>query len=50
MSNPLMLVCIAQGMIFAKISLQEFNLLIYMYNGYGFFPFKFFATYVFVMA
>lgn len=37
-------------MIWAKISFQLANLFIYMYNGKGFFPFKFIATYIFVMA
>ena len=50
LQNPLVLICGAIGMIFAKIMLQEANLLIFAYNGYGFFPFKFMATYIFVMA
>lgn len=37
-------------MIWTKISFQLVNQLIYMYNGTGFFPFKFMATYIFVMA
>jgi hypothetical protein len=50
MQNPLVLICGATGMILAKIMLQEANLLIFTYNGYGFFLFKFMSTYIFVMA
>jgi hypothetical protein len=48
--NPLAVVSCALGMIFAKIILQEGHLFIYSFNGTGFFPFKFMATYIFVMA
>jgi hypothetical protein len=48
--NPLAVVSCSLGMIFAKIILQEGHLIIYSFNGTGFFPFKFMATYIFVMA
>ena len=50
LNNPLVLVCIATGMIFAKVVLQLTFLLIYTYNGSGFILFKFMSTYIFVMA
>lgn len=50
MQNPLVMICASIGMIFMKIALQEANLFIFSINGYGFFPFKFMSTYIFVMA
>jgi hypothetical protein len=50
LKNPLMLIIVSLSMTFAKIVLQLMHLTIYSYNGSGFFPFKFFATYIFVMS
>lgn len=47
--NPLVVLCMATGMILAKIILQETHLLLYSYNGTGFFLLKFVAIYLFVM-